>query len=122
MLFLTGIGAEYAIAKRLDAGVEVTSGRKIWKSDRELDGVSGLTWMGYINYNILANLMFVGEYGQIDPNRDVDHDELYMILAGLNYRIIGENYLMFNIVRDGFKVNDESKANLRFVTQFWIEF
>ncbi len=47
---------------------------------------------------------------------------MIMLLAGLNYKIIGENYLMFNVVRDGFKVGDESKANLRFVTQFWVEF
>lgn len=120
--FWIGGGAEYAIDKKLDVGVEVTNGKKNVEADKALDGVSGLTYMGYVNYNILPNLMFVGEYGQLDPNGDVDNDEWNMILAGLNYKIIGENYLMFNVVRDGFKVGDESKGNLRFVTQFWVEF
>ncbi|PKL88313.1 MAG: hypothetical protein CVV23_10860 [Ignavibacteriae bacterium HGW-Ignavibacteriae-2] len=111
-----GGGAEYAMGKTLDVGVEANF------MENSVTEIKGSTFMGYVNYNVLPELMLVGQIGQMDNNTDVDDDEIVMILGGLNYQIIGDTHLMFNVINEGFDVAGESQNNMRYNLQLLINF
>jgi hypothetical protein len=113
---LYGGGVEYAIAKKLDIGTEIDF------TKNSVSEIKGTSYMGYVNYNPMSNLMLVAQAGMMDNNADVDDDEILMILGGVNYQIIEDTHLMFNVINEQFKVATESQANMRYNVQLLINF
>lgn len=113
---LYGGGLEYAFAKKLDVGAELDF------TKNSVSETKGASYMGYVNYSPLPELMLVGQVGMMDNNTDVDDDETTMILGGVNYQIIEDTYLMFNVIDEQIKVAGESETNMRYNLQLLINF
>ncbi len=118
-----GGGIEYAVADKFDAGVEVDFGRSTIKNAAG-DTPSGISYMGYVNYDLNPNLMLLAQAGIHDGNSDVDDDEITMILGGVNYKIVGSCMLMFNAKAENYKPapGADSEMDMTYVTQLLIEF
>ena len=84
--------------------------------------VKGASYMGYVNYSPTSELMLVGQVGMMDNDTDVDDDETLMILGGVNYQLIEDTYLMFNVIDEQIKVSGENENNMRYNLQLLINF
>ncbi len=113
---LFGGGAEYAMGKKFDVGAELDF------TKNSVSEAKGASYMGYVNYAPSSELMLVAQAGMMDNNTDVDDDEILMILGGVNYQIIDDTHLMFNIVNESFKVASETKNDMRYNVQLLINF
>ncbi len=111
-----GGGLEYKFAKMLHVGAEADFGKN---SGSEIKAAS---YMGFVNYSPLSELMFVGQVGMMDNNTEVDDDEMLMIVGGVNYEFVNDTYLMFNVVNESFKVANDTKSNMRYVFQLLVNF
>lgn len=111
-----GGGLEYAMGKVLDVGAEVDFAKN------SVSEIKGASYMGYLNYSPLSELMLVAQVGMMDNNTDADDDEILMMLGGVNYQIIEDTHLMFNFINESFKVSSETKNNMRYNFQLLINF
>lgn len=111
-----GGGLEYKLAKMLDVGGEVDFAKN------SVSEIKAASYMGYVNYSPLPELMFVGQVGMMDNDTDTSDDEMLMIIGGFNYEFVSDTYIMFNLINESFKVGGESKSNMRYNFQLLVNF